>query len=230
MLPAGRGREAPRLALAHTEKGARYNLAKWKHARRNAGAGWEITGETAIVVLGAPAAGKLVGRRREDRKGRRRSSSWKPRAFRSTPYVTLDEQRAADVAFSKSPAELLGVEGGALALLEEATDFGTALICAEAVGAMKFACDTTLEYLKTRKQFGVPIGAFQALQHRMVDMFVAYEQAKLDGLPCLLARRCTSADASRTSARGVGGEDQDRSDNCSPHQPGSRCSCMAAWE
>jgi alkylation response protein AidB-like acyl-CoA dehydrogenase len=92
--------------------------------------------------------------------------------------VTLDEQRAGDVTFSKAQAELLGAEGGALPIIEEVVDYATALICAEAVGAMKFSCDTTLEYLKTRKQFGVPIGTFQALQHRIVDMYVAYEQAK----------------------------------------------------
>ena len=67
---------------------------------------------------------------------------------------------------------------------------GTALVCAEAVGVMKFACDTTLEYLKTRKQFGVTIGTFQALQHRMVDMFISLEQAR--SMACLA---CSRADA-----------------------------------
>jgi alkylation response protein AidB-like acyl-CoA dehydrogenase len=57
-------------------------------------------------------------------------------------------------------------------------DFAGALLCAEAVGAMRSASDDTLEYLKTRKQFGVPIGAFQALQHRMVDMVIHLEQAR----------------------------------------------------
>jgi alkylation response protein AidB-like acyl-CoA dehydrogenase len=96
-------------------------------------------------------------------------------------YRTLDEIRAADVRFEgvQVPAQaLLGMEGEALSLVEEATDYAIALLCAEAVGAMKSACDTTLEYLKTRKQFGVPIGAFQALQHRMVDMTISYEQAR----------------------------------------------------
>jgi alkylation response protein AidB-like acyl-CoA dehydrogenase len=73
---------------------------------------------------------------------------------------------------------LIGNDGEALALIEEVTDFATALVCAEAVGAMKYANDATLEYIKTRKQFGVAIGSFQALQHRMVDMVISYEQAK----------------------------------------------------
>jgi alkylation response protein AidB-like acyl-CoA dehydrogenase len=105
-------------------------------------------------------------------------------------YVTLDSMRAGDVSLKGAKAELLGAEGGALPVIEEAMDFATALVCADAVGAMKFACDTTLEYLKTRKQFGVHIGAFQALQHRMVDMYVALEQAR--SMACLA---CSKADA-----------------------------------
>jgi alkylation response protein AidB-like acyl-CoA dehydrogenase len=66
---------------------------------------------------------------------------------------------------------------------------------------MKFACDTTLEYLKTRKQFGVPIGAFQALQHRMVDMFIAYEQAK--SMACLACSKIDSAENAADRARAV---------------------------
>jgi len=85
---------------------------------------------------------------------------------------------------------------GDLASLEEATDFGTALICAEAVGAMKFACDSTLEYLKTRKQFGVPIGTFQALQHRIVDMFISLEQAR--SMACLAASKADAGGEPRS--------------------------------
>ena len=106
--------------------------------------------------------------------------------------------RAADLVFKGTRAEAL--QGG-LALIEEVTDFATALICAEAVGAMKFACDTTLEYLKTRKQFGVPIGAFQALQHRMVDMYVAYEQAR--SMACLACSKIDTAADARDRSRAV---------------------------
>src|SRR5206468_11223537 len=73
---------------------------------------------------------------------------------------------------------LIGQEGRGFALVEEVIDYATALLCAEAVGAIKYANDATLEYLKTRKQFGAPIGSFQALQHRMVDMVISGEQAK----------------------------------------------------
>ena len=91
-------------------------------------------------------------------------------------------------------AALLGAEGEALPAIEEACDFAVSLLCAEAVGAMKFACDATLEYLKTRRQFGVPIGSFQALQHRMVDMVIELEQARsMASLAC--ARVDTEPDA-----------------------------------
>ena len=86
-------------------------------------------------------------------------------------------------------------------MIEEAIDFATALVCAEAVGAMKFACDTTLEYLKTRKQFGVPIGTFQALQHRIVDMYIAHEQAR--SMACLACSKMDSARDAADRARAV---------------------------
>jgi alkylation response protein AidB-like acyl-CoA dehydrogenase len=127
-------------------------------------------------------------------------------------HVTLDEQRAGDISFSKAPAELLGAEGEALPVIEEAVDFATALVCAEAVGAMKFACDTTLEYLKTRKQFGVPIGTFQALQHRMVDMYISYEQAK--SMACLAASKADAPVDARDRARAISAAKIKIADNC----------------
>jgi len=164
-----------KMAFAFSEKGSRYDLAHVKATAKKAGSGWALDGEK-VVVLGAPSAAKIV------------VSANTPaglslflvdaKAVKMKPYRTLDEMRAADVILSGAPGELLGAEGKALPVIEQAVDFATALVCAESVGAMKFSCDTTLEYLKTRKQFGVPIGTFQALQHRIVDMYVAYEQAK----------------------------------------------------
>jgi len=158
-----------KLAFAHAEKGARYDLGFVKTQARKAGEGWTLEGEKAGVV-GAPMADRLV------------VSAAAPDGVAlflaenpaGKPYRTVDEMRAADPVFRGAKAERLD---GGIALVEELTDFAAALVCAEAVGAMKFACDTTLEYLKTRKQFGVPIGTFQALQHRMVDMFIALEEA-----------------------------------------------------
>ncbi|MDH4324691.1 MAG: acyl-CoA dehydrogenase, partial [Betaproteobacteria bacterium] len=117
------------------------------------------------------------------------------------PYRTLDEMRAADVVLSGTPGELLGADGKALPVIEDVMDFATALVCAEAVGAMKYACDSTLEYLKTRKQFGVPIGTFQALQHRIVDMYIAYEQAK--SMAFLACSQADSAAKATERARAI---------------------------
>ena len=180
-----------RLAFAHGEKGARYDLGAVKTIARKSGEGWTLDGEKA-GVLGAPMADKLV------------VSAKTPDGIalflidraELTSYRTLDGMRAANFTLRGARAEPLP---GGMALVEEITDFATALVCAEAVGVMKFACDTTLEYLKTRKQFGVPIGAFQALQHRMVDMVIAYEQAK--SMACLA---CSKVDTDpRDRARSV---------------------------
>jgi len=198
-----------KMAFAHTEKGARYNLSKVDAQAKKAGGGWEIGGEK-LLVLGAPAAGMFVVSAKTD-KGLSLFLV-KKESVKVKAYATLDEQRAGDVSFSKAPGELIGAEGGALPVIEEVVDFATALVCAEAVGAMKFACDTTLEYLKTRKQFGVPIGTFQALQHRMVDMYVAYEQAK--SMACLAASKADSPVDAKDRARSISAAKIKIADNC----------------
>jgi alkylation response protein AidB-like acyl-CoA dehydrogenase len=114
------------------------------------------------------------------------------------PYRSMDNMVAADLIFSRDRAEPMP---GADQAIEQVTDFATALVCAEAVGAMKFACDTTLEYLKTRRQFGVPIGTFQALQHRMVDMVMSLEQAR--SMACLAASKADTERAARERARAI---------------------------
>ena len=201
-----------RLAFAHTERGARYNLAQVKAGAKPAAGGWELNGEK-VVVLGAPLAEKIVV---SARTAKGISLFLVDRgAVKVRPYRTLDEMRAGDVVLAsvKVGADaLLGREGEALALIEEATDFATALVCAEAVGAMKFACDTTLEYLKTRKQFGVPIGTFQALQHRMVDMYVAQEQAR--SMACLACSKVDAPSDARDRARSVSAAKIKIADNC----------------
>src|SRR2546428_713283 len=109
---------------------------------------------------------------------------------------TLDNLRVADGRLSGVRVgrdALLGAEGGGLPLIEEVVDYTTALVCAEAVGAIKYAHDATLDYLKTRRQFGVPIGSFQALQHRMVDVLIAYEQAR--SIATLACVKVDTADA-----------------------------------
>jgi alkylation response protein AidB-like acyl-CoA dehydrogenase len=178
-----------KLAFAHDEKGARYRLDKVACTfEKNV-----LTGEKS-AVLGAPVADKLVVSARTSR-GVELFLADKPQM---QPYRTIDGMLAADLVFRGMPAEPL--QGG-LAAIEEVVDFATALACAEAVGAMKFACDTTLEYLKTRKQFGVPIGTFQALQHRIVDMVISYEQAK--SMACLACSKMDSSENAGDRARSV---------------------------
>jgi alkylation response protein AidB-like acyl-CoA dehydrogenase len=95
-------------------------------------------------------------------------------------YRTVDDRRAADLVFDglRLPASaLLGEEGDAWPSLARARDEGAAAICSEAVGCMRKVLADTVEYCKQRKQFGQPIGSFQVLQHRMVDMYMEVEQA-----------------------------------------------------
>ena len=143
-------------------------------------------------VIGAPMADKIVFALNAKFFLLERS------AVQLKPHRTLDDLAAADLGFDAARAEPLGADD---AQLQEVLDFGAALSCAEAVGAMKYACDTTLEYLKARRQFGVPIGTFQALQHRMVDMVISYEQAK--SMACLACSKVDQSDSAQDRARCV---------------------------
>jgi alkylation response protein AidB-like acyl-CoA dehydrogenase len=175
-----------KLAFAHAEAAARYTLAQVATRARAAANGWVISGVKRAVPHGACADLLVVSARTDGGDSDVEGLS----LFvieRDAPGVAitalrmLDGTRAADIAFDevRVPAQaLIGGAGRALPLIEEVVDFATALVCAEAVGAIKSANDATLAYLKTRKQFGVAIGSFQALQHRMVDLAIEYEQAK----------------------------------------------------
>jgi alkylation response protein AidB-like acyl-CoA dehydrogenase len=171
-----------KLAFAGLEPGRRYELAPQLTQARRQGAGWVLDGQKSVVI-GAPWANRLIVSARTGDSG---SSSLfvvdaRAHGISMSPCRTVDGQRAADVNFAGVSVDadaLLGPEGGALPFIDEAVDFATALLCAEAIGAMQYANDATLEYLKTRKQFGVPIASFQVLQHRMVEMVIHTEQAR----------------------------------------------------
>jgi alkylation response protein AidB-like acyl-CoA dehydrogenase len=192
------------MAFAQIEDGARYDLAHVATRAKKERDDYVIDGVKRAVVH-APCAHRLVVSARTSGVHADRAGvslflvDAKAAGISMEAYRTLDGMPAADVTLRSVavPAgALIGKEGEALDLIEEVTDYAVALLCAEAVGAMKFACDTTLEYLKTRKQFGVPIGSFQALQHRMVDMVVSYEQARsMASLAC--ARVDAEEDASQ---------------------------------
>ncbi len=175
-----------KMALAHSEAAARYNPAHVATRAERQGNGWRLSGGKQ-VVYGGPMADKIVisARTSGDTASATGISLFlvdaKAAGLKTTSYRTLDNQRASDLQFDAlelGADALLGKEGQALEALQEAFDFGNAMLCAEAAGAIKSANDDTLEYIKTRKQFGQPIGGFQALQHRMVDMFVTQEQLR----------------------------------------------------
>ena len=190
-----------KLAFAQNERGARYDLSHVTVRAQKTENGYTLEGEKCVVIH-APSVDKLIV---SARTAGNDTSSRGISLFLldlNTPgvslktYRTVDNLRAADIRFSgvNIPVDaLIGKEGKALPLIETVVDYATALLCCEAVGAIKSANDATLEYLKTRRQFGVPIGSFQVLQHRMVDMMISYEQAKsMASLACV---KIDSADA-----------------------------------
>ena len=170
-----------KLACALGEQQSRHALNDVQ-ATDGAGAG-VISGRKTVVMHGAQAGAFIVSARSS---GAQRDVDGislyvvqrDAPGVQVTDYRTIDGQRAATVEFDRAPGTLLGSQGKGWPLLEAASDYGAALLCAEAVGAMDAIFAATLEYLKTRQQFGAPIGKFQALQHRMADMFIHLEQAR----------------------------------------------------
>ncbi|MGC3983287.1 MAG: acyl-CoA dehydrogenase [Pseudorhodoferax sp.] len=168
------------LTLAYLEPGRRYAQAPEATSARRAGDGWVLDGAKSVVVGAAAAARLLVTARGEEG-----ASLFlvDPRAAGVTlnPSRTVDGLRVADVALAGvqlGADALLGQAGAAQPHIDEALDFACALQCADAIGAMRDAHEATLEYTRTRKQFGTPIAAFQVLQHRMVEMLITLEQAR----------------------------------------------------
>jgi hypothetical protein len=173
------------LAFAFAEPKGRYNLADLATTAKKQGSGYVLNGQKA-VVLGAPWADHLIVTARTAGAGRDRSGisvflvDKKTKGVTTRDYPTIDSLRASEVTFEnvELPASaLIGPADNGLPLIEKAVDEAIAAISAEATGCIKVLVDATVEYSKTRKQFGVPIGKFQVLQHRMVDMFVQYEQS-----------------------------------------------------
>ncbi|HXN82000.1 MAG TPA: acyl-CoA dehydrogenase family protein [Myxococcales bacterium] len=186
---------------AHGEAEARYDLNRVATSATRDGDGFVIAGRKAVVLHASGANLLLVSARTSGKPADEAGISLflVPRdagGVSLETYPTLDGQRASDVVLRdvRVPrAALLGPEGGALPALSSAWEVGTAALCAEAVGALQAVFDATVEYSKTRKQFGVPIGKFQALQHRMVDMLMHVEQAR--SMSCLAAVRISTKDA-----------------------------------
>ena len=174
------------LAFAHAERQSRYDLADVAARARRDGAGFVIDGAKSLVLHGDSARKFIVSARlaggQNDRAGVGLFLVDAAADGVSTRgYPTVDGQRAAEVTFSgvRVPAAAaIGEPGAAFPLIERIADLATAALAAEAVGAMAAMHETTVDYMKTRKQFGVTIGSFQALQHRAADMLIALEQAR----------------------------------------------------
>jgi pimeloyl-CoA dehydrogenase small subunit len=176
-----------RLSFAHMEKQSGFDLHDVAlSAVKDSGGGFVLNGEKTLVGQG-DSANKLIVSARV--KGERRDRDGiglylvDPNAPGVTRrgYPTQDGQRAAEIGFADvrvASQDVLGSPDGALPAIERAVDETLAALAAEAVGAMSEALTMTVDYLKTRKQFGVTIGSFQALQHRAADMIVALEQAR----------------------------------------------------
>lgn len=175
-----------KLAFAHVERQSRYDLADVGTTAQQSGAVWVLDGAKSVVLHGDCADRLLVTARMSgDRRDRMGIGLFlvDPSApgVSRRGYPTQDGLRAAEVTLSgvRVPQDgALGDAGNALSAIEHVVDEAIAALCAEAVGTMQAMHETTLEYLKTRQQFGRPIGQFQVLQHRSVDMLVALEQAR----------------------------------------------------
>jgi len=173
-------------ALAHEEPGSHYEPTLVAARAERSGDGWVLRGAKAVVQQGDRAGLLLVSARTAGEDGDAQGVSlflvpddaaglaW--RGYRKTDGGRAAELTLDDVCVGADA--LLGMEGEGAVVLEHATGWGLLALAAESLGVMEIAKRDTLEYLRTRKQFGVPIGSFQALQHRMADLLLEIEQAR----------------------------------------------------
>ncbi|MBV1706651.1 MAG: acyl-CoA dehydrogenase family protein [Hyphomicrobiales bacterium] len=179
-----------RLAVAFMEAEAPLDGAHVTTSARTEGGKVVLNGAKTLVLHGDSATHIIVSARHAGTPGSHHGIGLylvegDAAGLRRRGYATQDGQRAAELNFHETPAHVLNPE--AYATIAKAIDFGMACICVEAVGAMSALHAMTVDYLKIRKQFGLPIGAFQVLQHRAVDMLVALEQARSLALVAMFA-------------------------------------------
>ena len=203
-----------KLACALQEKQARYDLANIATRAEAIAGGHVLHGAKSVAVHGGQAGMLMVSARGSGQPGDLAGISLfvvpaDAPGVTVRDYRTIDGLRAADIAFDNVQVgddAVLGGAGAGWEIVDAGADYGAALLCAEAVGAMEALNAATLEYLKTRQQFGVSIGKFQTLQHRMVDMFIQQEQARsmatlaavrVDGNDAVERRRTVSAAKAR---------------------------------
>lgn len=173
-------------AVAYAEPKGRYNLADLSTTAKKDGGDFVLNGDKAVVSFGGQADKLIVTARTSG--GQRDADGVSVFIVDASAdgvtrrsYPTIDGLRAAEISFENvkvSADDVIGDVDGGLPLVEKVVDNATIALCAEALGEMEVLKDTTLEYTKNRVQFDQPIGKFQVLQHRQVDMFMAYEQSK----------------------------------------------------
>lgn len=197
------------LAVAVDEPTSHYQLHDVRTRAEAVDGGWLLSGRKSVVVGGHSAGLILVSARTAGNVGDEDGISLflvDPSAagVSRRAYPTMDGRKACDLYLDGvfvSVANLLGAEGQALPALRYQQGRAIAAQCAEAVGSMEAACSLTLDYLKTRQQFGQVIGKFQALQHRMVDMRIELDQAtSMAILAACVADQPDSAERSRVLA------------------------------
>jgi alkylation response protein AidB-like acyl-CoA dehydrogenase len=205
------------LAFAHTEAGSRWSLTDLETEAAPDGGSWTLSGQKIVVAGGDSADRLVVTARTPDGGVGLFLVDASATGVRRDSYRMQDGVRGADIRLDAAPATPLGSSDDALASIESVLDVATAALCAEAVGAMDRMLWLTVDYLKTRVQFGQPIAVFQALQHRAANMYVSLEQARSMALLARLAladddieRRRTMVRAAKlqidTAARHVGQE------------------------
>lgn len=194
------------VTVAATEPTAGENWQDVSTVADRDGDGWVLTGAKIVSASTPLASHVLVSARTSGARGDSAGISLfvvdiasAPEGLQMHHYRTVDDRRASDLTLTRVRATaLLGEEGGAWPSISQARDEGAAAVCAEAVGAMRKVLADTVDYTKQRKQFGQPIGAFQVLQHRMVDMYMEVEQAA--AATCLAVLHLEDDDATRARA------------------------------
>jgi alkylation response protein AidB-like acyl-CoA dehydrogenase len=194
-----------KLSLAGYEAAGRYDLSYVGCTAQESGGNWRLSGRKTVVLDGASADHFLVSARSGGKVSDRDGISLflVPRDAKGltvAAYPTQSGARAADLGLENVAIgndALIGAAGRALPVIEKAVDRAIAALCAEAVGIINALNQATLNYLKTRKQFGVAIGTFQALKHKMADMLIAAEQAQ--SMAIIAAVHADSQDAADRS-------------------------------
>ena len=181
------------VVLAHDEDGSHDADFSMRTRAARDGDGWLLTGRKAMVYHASAADILLISAVTEDGQIGLFAVEREAKGLQSLPCTSVDEQRAASILLDDvrvGPEARLGTD--ASAALQDALDHGLAALCAEAFGAMDRLLAATIEYTRSRVQFGVPIGSFQALQHRMADMLMHLEHAR--SMSYLATTQCTDAD------------------------------------